>query len=335
MGSTRSLSTCAEYCLGIQKFAIDGHVMTVIAVDFTPVEAHETSVLTLAAGQRADVLVKGKSDPAASFWMRSQMPGGIFCGANENTQAIRAAVAYESADPTIEPSSMASNNDAACVNDPLDTIQPQNPTPVASDPLQLDIMLTLAINDTGSFVWKLNDETFRADLSTPLLFENNLKDLAGPTTYNTGNAKSVRLNVTNATPFQHPFHLHGHHFQILASGPASSTSMFPATDSKPLAPLPPTAWNGTIEVSTAAPPMRDTHVVPALGYAVFQFDTDNPGIWPFHCHTAWHQSGGMSMNLVVRPDDIVQPSASLKEATCGPWSHWQDSTSYGPIDAAG
>lgn len=309
--------------------------MTVIAVDFTPIEAYDTSLLTLAVGQRADVLVKGKTDPTASFWMRSQMPGGVFCGGNDNTQAIRAAVVYESADTTIAPSSMASNNDAACVNDALGSIRPLHPTPIASDALQLDITLTLAINDTGSFVWKLNDEVFTADLSNPLLFEEDPEQIAGRTTYNTGNATSVRLNVTNATPFQHPFHLHGYHYELLASGPADATSMFPATDSNPLSPPPPTTWNGTIEVSTAAPPKRDTHIIPALGYAVLQFDTDNPGVWPFHCHTAWHQSGGMTMNLLVRPDDIVQPLQSTKEATCTPWSQWQESTSYGPIDAAG
>lgn len=310
--------------------------MTVIAVDFTPVEAYETSILTLAVGQRADVLVKGKGDPSASVWMRSQMPGGgVFCGGNDNTQAIRAAVFYESADNTIEPSSIAANNDAACVNDPLDTMRPLDPIPMATDPLQLDITFTLAVNDTGSFVWKLNDQTFDADLSNPLLFADDLKDLTATSLYNTGNVSSVRLNVTNATPFAHPFHLHGYHYQILASGPDTATSVYPATDANPLSPAPATTWNGTVEVPTDNPPRRDTHIVPALGYAVFQFNTDNPGVWPFHCHTAWHASGGMTMNLLVRPEDVVQPSSGTKEATCDAWNQWQAATSYGPIDAAG
>lgn len=320
---------------GIQKFAIDNHMMTVIAVDFVPVQAYNIDIVTLGVGQRVDVLVKGKSDPDASFWMRSQMPGGLFCGGNDNTQAIRAAVVYESADPTMEPFSTSSNNDAACVNSPINTIQPQRPIPMASNALQLDLTMTLAMNETGSFVWKINDQTFDADLTNPLLFEPKLQELASGTTYNTGDAKSVRLNVTNATPFQHPFHLHGYHFQVLASGPDSSTSRFPATSSNPMAPPPPSTWNGTFEISTANPPRRDTHIVPALGYSVIQFDTDNPGVWPFHCHTAWHQSGGMSVNLIVRPDAIQHLPETTKEATCTAWSQWQAATSFGPIDAAG
>lgn len=310
--------------------------MTVVAVDFVPVEAYETSILTLAVGQRADVLVKGKKDPTGKFWMRSQMPGGgVFCGGNDNTQAIRAEVLYESADDTNEPSSIAANNDAACVNGPLDTLRPIHPIPMAEDPLQLDVTLTLAVNDTGSFVWKLNDATFDADLSDPLLFRNDLKEITGGSLYNTGSAQSVRLNVTNATPFAHPFHLHGYHFQLLASGPSTATSVYPATDANPLSPQPPTPWNGTIEVPKDNPPRRDTHIIPALGYAVFQINTDNPGVWPFHCHTAWHASGGMTMNLLVKPDDMIQPPSGIREATCTAWSQWQEATSYGPIDAAG
>ncbi len=309
--------------------------MTVIAIDFTPVRPYDTTIVTLGVGQRADVLVMGKTDPTASYWMRSQMPGGLFCAGNNNTQAIRAAVVYEAADTTVEPSSISSDNDAACANAPIYTIEPEQPMPMAAEPLQLDLTMTLAINDTGSFVWRVNDKTFNADLSSPLLFQDKLQEVASGTTYNTGDARSVRLNVTNATPFQHPFHLHGYHFQVLASGPDSSASRFPATNSNPLAPPPPSTWNGTFAVSTTNPPRRDTHIVPALGYAVFQFHTDNPGVWPFHCHTAWHQSGGMSINLIVRPEEILQASQDTKEATCLPWSQWQAATSYGPIDAAG
>lgn len=269
--------------------------------------------------------------------MRSQMPGGIFCGGNNNTQANRATVMYEDADVTVEPASISSDNDASCVNAPLDTIEPLREVPMTENPLQLDLTMTLAINDTGSFVWRANDQTFNADLAGPLLFDSNLQSLSGGTTYNTGNATSVRLNVTNATPFQHPFHLHGYHFQVLASGPGLevANSVFPSTDANPLSSLPPTAWNGTIETSTVNPARRDTHIVPALGYAVFQFDTDNAGVWPFHCHTAWHQSGGMSINLVVRPDEIQAAPSGMRESTCDAWTGWAAATSFGPIDAAG
>lgn len=35
------------------------------------------------------------------------------------------------------------------------------------------------------------------------------------------------------------------------------------------------------------------------GYLVVQYDAVNPGVWPFHCHIAWHVSGGLYINLLV------------------------------------
>lgn len=317
----------------MQKFAIDGHTLTVIAMDFTPVRPYNTSVLTLGVGQRADVLVRGHEDPTGKFWMRSQLPGGTFCGGNDNTQSIRATVLYESAGTATEPSSLSVDNDASCIDAPLDITEPEHPVAVKPDPLQLDFVLTLDINATGSFVWMINNASFTADLSQPLLFNENLSKLDHTTLYSTGDAKSVRLNVTNATPFQHPFHLHGYQFQVLASGPNAATSTFPATDADPLAPPPATTWDGSIEGSTLNPLRRDVHIVPALGYAVFQFDTDNPGVWPFHCHTAWHQSGGMSVNLLVRPQEILEPPPGKKESSCDAWANWSKTSPFVQIDA--
>ncbi len=31
------------------------------------------------------------------------------------------------------------------------------------------------------------------------------------------------------------------------------------------------------------------------GYSVLRFEASNPGIWPFHCHTALHAASGMAM----------------------------------------
>lgn len=32
---------------------------------------------------------------------------------------------------------------------------------------------------------------------------------------------------------------------------------------------------------------------------MIDFLADNPGVWPFHCHVAWHISDGLSMNVMV------------------------------------
>jgi FtsP/CotA-like multicopper oxidase with cupredoxin domain len=47
--------------------------MTVIANDFVPVEPYDTQVVTLAVGQRADVLIKAPERPKAAYFMRSSL----------------------------------------------------------------------------------------------------------------------------------------------------------------------------------------------------------------------------------------------------------------------
>ena len=49
---------------------------------------------------------------------------------------------------------------------------------------------------------------------------------------------------------------------------------------------------------------RDVQIVPAGGYEAIQFEADNPGVGPFHCHVAWHLPGGLAFNIMSRPDDI-------------------------------
>ena len=35
------------------------------------------------------------------------------------------------------------------------------------------------------------------------------------------------------------------------------------------------------------------------GYSVLRFEASNPGLWPFHCHTALHAASGMAMVFQV------------------------------------
>jgi FtsP/CotA-like multicopper oxidase with cupredoxin domain len=83
----------------------------------------------------------------------------------------------------------------------------------------------------------------------------------------------------------HPMHLHGHSFWVVAEGVGE--------------------WDGVI-TRPENPQRRDTHIIdwgyPSPGkpsYVVIDFLADNPGVWPFHCHVAWHISDGLSMNVMV------------------------------------
>ena len=77
--------------------------MTVIATDFVPTTPYVTDVVTLGVGQRTDVLVTAGNYPGQSFWMRTRLPGGPQAGGSTNPEAL-AAIYYEGADPSVEPS---------------------------------------------------------------------------------------------------------------------------------------------------------------------------------------------------------------------------------------
>ncbi|KAG7284868.1 hypothetical protein NEMBOFW57_009483 [Staphylotrichum longicolle] len=97
----------------------------------------------------------------------------------------------------------------------------------------------------------------------------------------------VQIVVNNIDAATHPFHLHGHHFQVL-DRPRSGTGNWPGRDVN----------------NTSNPPMRDTVTVMANSYAVLRFKADNPGVWLFHCHIEWHVEMGLTATIVEAPDRL-------------------------------
>ena len=98
---------------GIQRFTIDGYEMTVIANDFVPIKPYQTTMVTLGAGQRTDILVKATGDPTDAVWMRSDISN---CSSSKQPHAF-AAIYYERANTTQEPTTTATTyNDTHCGN---------------------------------------------------------------------------------------------------------------------------------------------------------------------------------------------------------------------------
>ncbi|KAL2541813.1 Laccase-12 [Abeliophyllum distichum] len=84
------------------------------------------------------------------------------------------------------------------------------------------------------------------------------------------------------TAENHPIHLHGYDFYILAEGfgnfnPKRDTPKFNLID----------------------PPQRNTASVPVGGWTVIRFVADNPGVWLLHCHLDVHITWGLAMAFLV------------------------------------
>jgi len=98
----------------------------------------------------------------------------------------------------------------------------------------------------------------------------------------------VDIVINNKDIANHPFHLHGHHFQVLKR-PARGTGDWPGARRARL---------------NQNPPMRDTVEVHANSYAVIRFKADNPGVYLFHCHIEWHVEMGLTATIIEAPERL-------------------------------
>ncbi|KAL1806209.1 hypothetical protein ACET3Z_029277 [Daucus carota] len=111
-----------------------------------------------------------------------------------------------------------------------------------------------------------------------------------------GSKVQVVLQGTSiVTAENHPIHLHGYDFYVIAEGfgnfnPETDTSKFNLDD----------------------PPLRNTVSLPVKGWAVIRFVADNPGVWIMHCHLDVHISWGLAMAFLV--DNGVGELESLEHA---------------------
>jgi hypothetical protein len=108
----------------------------------------------------------------------------------------------------------------------------------------------------------------------------------------------------NLTPSVHPMHLHGHDFAILAQGEGE----FPP-DTVP---------------NLDNPTRRDVVDIDIGGWAWIAFQINNPGAWLFHCHIAFHASGGLALQFIEQPgkiDGLLKNAGVLGELgdRCDAW----------------
>ncbi|XP_066333870.1 laccase-15-like [Miscanthus floridulus] len=86
-----------------------------------------------------------------------------------------------------------------------------------------------------------------------------------------------------------PMHLHGHDMFVVAQGHGD----FDAARDVPA------------RYNLVDPPVRNTVLVPSLGWAAVRFVADNPGVWYLHCHYEFHVAVGMATVFVTEDGPTV------------------------------
>lgn len=267
--------------------SFEHHEMTIVAVDGEPVNATTASAITIAAAQRYDVLITGMSNPTRNYAITSVMTdtnlqanGILSYGKNlRNPAPLNGTSETPIDDITIE-----------------NAIDQQLLTPVTHD-------IALPVSYTGAYERRINlgNGTYITP-KVPTLYTalTTGKNASNPAVYGFGinpyvisSGDIVQIVVTNDDDMEHPMHLHGHEFQLIARGSGT--------------------WNGDTSAVPQFPLVRDTATTPASGYLVIRFQANNPGVWMFHCHIEFHIVAGMMVTIIESPL-ILQQTLRVSQA---------------------
>ncbi|KAJ4951442.1 hypothetical protein NE237_028274 [Protea cynaroides] len=123
-------------------------------------------------------------------------------------------------------------------------------------------------------------------LSVPLAFTSKVTRVK-QLKYNE-TVQMVLQNTAFVTTENHPVHLHGMNFFVVAQGFGNYDSN---TDGN--------------NFNLVNPQQRNTIAVPVGGWAVIRFQANNPGVWFMHCHLDTHFSWGFATAFVVENGPIA------------------------------
>ncbi|PYH73012.1 multicopper oxidase abr1 [Aspergillus vadensis CBS 113365] len=280
---------------------IDDHDMTIVGMDGIAVEPHflQPQYLRVAVGQRVDILLTTKNDTSKNYaiWdgldideMFVQEGRSPPQGYNPNGTAW---LMYNE-DAPLPPAPIIHVNNASL--DFLDdvTLKPIDNLPLI-DPIQHQFIFDVYPTTVdGKPAYSINNMTYNAP-DSPTLYtaiysdpeaclDPELYGDVNPFVVNYGDVVEIVLN--NHHDNLHPWHLHGHDFQVLQR-------TYPYGG----------FFDGYRNVS-ATPMRRDTLMVEPMGHFVIRFRAMNPGIWMFHCHIEWHVEIRLMAIIIEAPDQL-------------------------------
>ncbi|KAK4148794.1 laccase [Chaetomidium leptoderma] len=319
------------------QVSLVNHTMTVIASDMVPVNAMTVDSLFLAVGQRYDVTIDASRTPG-NYWFNVTFGGQAFCGGSLNPFPA-AIFHYAGALGGLPTNKGVTPTDHQCL-DRLDLTPVLTRTVPASAFVKKPsntLPVHLEIGGTPLFVWKVNGSSMNIDWGKPVLDYVMTQN----TSYQTGDNVVqvdgvdqwtywlVENDPDGAFGLPHPMHLHGHDFFVLGRSPDVSPASQQRFVFDPTTDLP--------RLRGSNPVRRDVTMLPPRGWLLLAFKTTNPGAWLFHCHIAWHVSGGLSVQFLERPNDLRQRLTAADKAdfnrVCNAWRAYWPTNPFPKIDS--
>ncbi|KAJ6478933.1 extracellular multicopper oxidase [Mycena sanguinolenta] len=279
------------------RFSLDSHVLTVIEADGTFVTPEQVAGLTLGVAQRYSVLVK-TDQPPGLYWMRSELDEGMYDYFSPGQVTdIRGVVRYSNfKGPQTIP---ANKSDPGADGLPDLTDAELVPAIINNPPestKQYNVFFFFGTGPSGGSLAFFNETSW-----SPLVGTTTLQQVhAAPLTYapegahvisgnqlilTEDNLQVIDFQVNNLDEGPHPFHLHGNKFWVMGTGPGNYSGEALNSDN---------------------PLTRDTLIIQPGTWVVLRFVGNNPGVWTFHCHIAWHITAGLLLQFKIQPSKIAQ-----------------------------
>lgn len=288
-GKTYRLRIINMSALSAFFFWIDGHSMRLIEVDGTDIEQSSTDLVTIAVAQRYSVLVQARNDTSANWAIHANMDTSMFDKVPPNLQInITSSITYNLSAPITNLGFINQYHDIADFS-----LVPvvKEAQPVVTRTIELEVLF--ATMDDGTNRAMFNEITYNSPLVPAVFSALSLGSNAtvpqayGPSSFVLDPFDVVDLVIKNGDVGKHPFHLHGHKFQIIGRS-ENYTSNDPAL-------------NPPIVEGQANPIRRDTIVIPSKASATLRIVANNPGVWFMHCHIEWHLESGLAIQLIEAP----------------------------------
>lgn len=279
-------------------FRIDGHHMRIIEVDGTDIEETPVDQIGIAVAQRYSVLVTALDNTDFNWVIHADMDTTMFDVVNPNLNPnLTSSITYN---PQAQLKNLGFVNAFNSINDTALVPIVVEPQPKASNTIQLLMNFDLMTDGTNRAI--VNNITFNTPLVPTILSELTLgqnatvQEAYGPLSFVLNHLEVFDLVIQNADTGAHPFHLHGHKFQIVGRS-QNFTSSDPAL-------------NPPIAEGQANPMRRDTILIPSGQSATLRVVADNPGTWLLHCHIEWHLEAGLAVQLIEAPLQAQQRNTS-------------------------
>ncbi|KAK4061776.1 CAZyme family AA1 [Trichoderma harzianum] len=293
-----------------QYFYIEGHTFKIVEIDGVYTEPTEADTLYIAVAQRYAILLTTKNETTTNYPIVTVADSALLDGIPDDLQ-LNNTNWLEYNKNADHPQATINVTDATELV-PFDdiTLVPVDKMELLPEP-DLEINVTVIMNNlnTGFSYAFLNNISYTKPKVPSLLTAMSAGDLVAnneiygefthPMVLNHNDV--VQIVVNNADGGSHPFHLHGHNFQVIDRAPPYGEHFYDYLNGDPVYydPSNHTAF-------PKIPARRDVFVLPPQGYFVMRFVADNPGVWLFHCHIDWHLASGLAMILIEAPQQMQE-----------------------------